>query len=147
MKKIIRPEHITELVELLRDFGIKLYLSFIEGVPTESIEEAHEAYKWISVWQKIDPKIVYQVCVYVPYPGTPMTELAAQNGFKLPKTLYEWGSHPIFYEDRSIGSYREWFSKEFNKQFFDVLNKLYITTHSVFKPVGSKNLKRKRAGC
>jgi anaerobic magnesium-protoporphyrin IX monomethyl ester cyclase len=64
--------------------GIKTYCSFIIGLPGESWDTIHETYEFV---RRTRPTGA-QFNVAVPYPGTPMYELALEKGWIKP--LLDW---------------------------------------------------------
>jgi len=67
-------------VRLAKEAGIKVYCSFIVGLPGETRETISETIKFI---RKTRPTGA-QINVAVPYPGTPMFDLAVENGWVKP---------------------------------------------------------------
>lgn len=65
--------------------------NFIIGFPTETIEEIDDTMVLIERLMSENPHLEPPfVNIYTPYPGTPIFELAVEQGFVPPKTLDAW---------------------------------------------------------
>lgn len=92
--ELIKKEFTTEdIVDALtkaknNSFGIKL--SFIVGVPTETLSEYRSTLD-LAVWAlEILPDVGFTFGFYSPYPGTPLFDLCLEKGFKKPERFADW---------------------------------------------------------
>ena len=70
--------------------NIEANLSFIIGLPAETPPDALVTIRLIEKIKAINKKARASVCVYMPYPGTPLWEEALAKGFQPPKTQDGW---------------------------------------------------------
>jgi radical SAM superfamily enzyme YgiQ (UPF0313 family) len=143
MKKHHTNEQIDTIVERTKDFSFTLYFSFIFGNPTETIEDLEETHRELHRWMKINENIKFQTCIFTPYPGSPMTNLAIENGFNPPNSLEGWGNLDLMNITRDVYRYLPWFSPEFNDEYKKRFQELFPSHPEYeFKPAGSKPSKR-----
>lgn len=64
--------------------------SFVLGFPTETWEETQKTIDLILRVHDIDPRALYTVGCYLPFPGTPFYEMAVRDGFVPPKRTEDW---------------------------------------------------------
>ena len=69
---------------------IEANLSFIIGLPAETHEDALVTIRLIEKLSDINPKARCSVCVYMPYPGTPLWPEALAKGFLPPSAQDGW---------------------------------------------------------
>ncbi|MDD5589708.1 MAG: radical SAM protein [Candidatus Portnoybacteria bacterium] len=94
IKKGITAEQTFKAVQIAKEVGVNLILSFVIGWPTETIDERQETIDLIIRIQKIHPgAAIYPLWVYIPYPGTSLFDQAIALGFKAPQSLVEWGNY------------------------------------------------------
>jgi radical SAM superfamily enzyme YgiQ (UPF0313 family) len=77
IRKGISIDQVKKSVELVKNAGIHLVLSFVLGIPHET---PREMYATIRMACKLNPNIA-QFTVCTPYPGTPLYEEADRNGW------------------------------------------------------------------
>ncbi len=69
---------------------IEANLSFIIGLPAETPSEALVTIRLIEKLSDVNPKARCSVCVYMPYPGTPLWPEALAKGFVPPSSQAGW---------------------------------------------------------
>ena len=92
--KRIRPEQTLELVERVRERGIRLSLSALVGVPGVDPEaELRDTLALLREALRLGGARISSVFlfVYAPYPGSRLFRDAVQAGFQPPCTLEAWG--------------------------------------------------------
>lgn len=80
LEKLNKMEHVSDLERafaLTKKFNIKTFTSFIVGNPGEGEKEIEDTKKFAL---RIEPDMS-AFCILVPYPGTPVFELAKQNNW------------------------------------------------------------------
>jgi radical SAM superfamily enzyme YgiQ (UPF0313 family) len=74
---------------------IEANLSFIVGLPEEDPAERHVTMELIDRLCRINPKARCSVCVYMPYPGTPLWPDALARGYMPPATQEGWAEFDL----------------------------------------------------
>jgi len=64
--------------------------SFIIGMPTETWNEAQKTIDLILRLHEMNPESSYTVGPFLPFPGTPLYDLAIKHGFTPPKKTEDW---------------------------------------------------------
>lgn len=123
-KKALNPETVTEIVTKMKDYQIRIFMSFIFGNPGVPLNDLEENRRYIDKWKKINPNVRYQVCMYTPYPGTPMTDLAVKSGYIPPSGLEEYGQDVFFNTGHRKDISLPWHSNDerikYNKKFIEL---------------------------
>jgi len=89
IRKGITVKTIREKIRILSDFpSIAIEASAIIGFPTETKQEIYQTVDLALEMARIHPRICFNLGLYLPYPGTPLYELAKKEGFKEPFELY-----------------------------------------------------------
>jgi len=89
IRKGITVKTIREKIRILSDFpSIAIEASAIIGFPTETKQEIYQTVDLALEMARIHPRISFNLGLYLPYPGTPLYELAKKEGFKEPFELY-----------------------------------------------------------
>lgn len=70
--------------------------STIVGMPTETRKEVDMTLDLVLKLSDIHPRIRVNIGLYLPFPGTPMFELARKNGFVPPKKTEDWAMFDVF---------------------------------------------------
>ena len=92
INKKITTEDVIAVNRKLSKFNIKLRYNFIIGFPTETVDEIKQTLSLIERLMCENPNLEPPfVNIYTPYPGTPIFDLAVEQGFIPPTTLEEWG--------------------------------------------------------
>jgi len=141
MHKRYPNEMVDQVLENLKDTNIILFMSLILGSPTETIEEMEDNFAIVSKWIEGYKNVMCQKCIFTPYPGVPLTEMAAKEGFKLPTSIEEWSTHPLFIDtNRSLQNCRTWMTKDFEERYPDIIANYYPerSHNRTLKPAGTK---------
>jgi radical SAM superfamily enzyme YgiQ (UPF0313 family) len=93
MLKDVTKEQILVVNRRLRETGIRAVFSFMAGMPGETEEDVLETLEIMVRLKRENPDaMLYSLCLFVPYPGTPYHDRARELGCKMPETLDEWGT-------------------------------------------------------
>jgi radical SAM superfamily enzyme YgiQ (UPF0313 family) len=79
---------VRNLVEIAPE--IEANLSFIAGLPDENHAERKVTFDLIERLATMSPKVRCSVCVYMPYPGTPLWPEALKRGYVPPPNQEGW---------------------------------------------------------
>jgi len=91
MQKDIRVEDIQRAAELCRKVGIRALFNFMIGLPGETWAEMSETFSLMDELDKMGDNVVANgPPVYLPWPGTPLFDLAVEHGFRRPERLEDW---------------------------------------------------------
>jgi len=114
-------EDIEKLAERLKAYDFTVVLNFMSGIPTETKEELKESVAFMLKLLKISPRFCAPPIFNCwPLPGTPLFELALENGFDPPKSLEEWARVGVQNFASKNGLDREFFeSLYFTSAFVD----------------------------
>ena len=128
--KVVNPDMLTKIITDIRDFDIQIMLSFIFGNPVGPLTDLEENKAYLDKWRLINSKVKFQNCFYTPYPGTPLAELAAEKGYKVPLNLEGYASDSYFLDvDRfNINAGIPWFSPEEYSDYIKRYHKLFSKT-------------------
>ena len=74
----------------LAEHKIHTCFSFILGLPTETWNETQKTIDLLLRIDEIHPDTTFTVGPYLPFPGTPLYQLAAKEGFKTPERTEGW---------------------------------------------------------
>jgi radical SAM superfamily enzyme YgiQ (UPF0313 family) len=97
IEKGITVDDIRGMAKNTRKHGLRVHTSFMMGFPDETAEDRVKTYALMDEIKTTDPNIyITQICIYTPFPGTPMYEETIANGFVEPATLEEWGNLTYF---------------------------------------------------
>jgi radical SAM superfamily enzyme YgiQ (UPF0313 family) len=90
MKKDIRLEQVFETAEKCRRHGVAVLFNLIVGFPDEPPESVDATLDVARRLRGYGPDFQIALFHYRPYPGTPITDALARQGFPLPRTLTDW---------------------------------------------------------
>lgn len=94
MRKGIRAGDIMKAARKVYDSGIDMTFFFLFGLPTdETKKDLYASFRLAAELKKLYPRILLPMYFFDPYPGTPLYEDALKRGFKVPKSLEEWGRY------------------------------------------------------
>lgn len=100
LKKIdkhITVDDIRGMAKTTHKHGLRVHTSFMMGFPGETNEDRVKTYEVMDEIKRIDPNIyITTVCIYTPYPGTPLYEETIKQGFREPQTLEDWANLTYF---------------------------------------------------
>lgn len=125
MYKVFKIEDVDAIVERTKGLSIEFYVSFIFGSPTETIDDLEASYYHLRRWQSKNKNVKFQTCIYTPYPGTPMTDIAIAHGLRVPDTLDGWGRFSLVNDTRDIWYDRPWYSEKFNREYGQRFKELF----------------------
>lgn len=133
--KTATVEDTYKLNEICSQYGIKLILSVIVGIPIDDYfkkdkksvlkREFKELTSFYKKLYKNNPGNSFGIFLYTPLPSTPLYERAVKLGFQPPKTLEQWARYDM------LSPHFKWMDKSVIRKF--------ITINSVFFLKG-KNL-------
>jgi len=93
VKKHITPRQAINLNRKLKNYDFIPQYNFMAGFPTETIKEIKMTINLIFKLLNENPKaITSPICIYTPYPGTELFNLALKEGFRIPETLERWAN-------------------------------------------------------
>ncbi len=134
MAKDITVEQVKEAVALCSKHRIRTLLNFMAGIPGETWPDVLKTLDLIDELEKTGQYVtVSSVGIFAPWPGTSLSRVAVQQGFRPPKTLEGWSRYWAQraklppYADRRIkfiGFYRCLIRKEFAAIPFPFLARL-----------------------
>lgn len=91
MQKDILVEDIRRAAELCRKAGIRALFNFMIGLPGETWPDMLKTFELMDELYKMgDGVAVGGPLVYLPWPGTPLFDLAVEHGFRRPERLEDW---------------------------------------------------------
>jgi len=94
VKKVKREDYIKS-AQVLNDFGIEMYASFMFAMPRETIADLRETIDLMHTLKKVNPNILLQNCIFVPLPSTNMFKDSISLGYKPPTTLEGWAKRGV----------------------------------------------------
>lgn len=122
IQKKLEPEMVLEVSRRCAAAGISASFTFVTGYPgfpTEHIDRTLEfAEELVSSSLLHEAKVHF----YGPYPGTPLYNLALENGFQPPSTLRQWANYDYYYIQTPWVP-EEYFKKvrQFNEEYYPYL--------------------------
>lgn len=139
------PEDALHLAEITGKYGIELTMSFMNGLPHETIEDLKLSIQHYHDLKERNPRVRLFQNFYQPCPGAPSYDEMIKLGWKPPATLEEWpqriGYHieldkidPVIW--MSPAEWAEYFDVYANSPFFS--ERLYMPFNK--PPVGAPNL-------
>ncbi len=91
MQKDITPDQVRKAVALCDEFGINTLLNFMVGVSGETWEDVIATLDFMDeLGSQSKYASIGSPAVFVPWPGTRLSELAETEGLKPPQTLEGW---------------------------------------------------------
>jgi len=134
MKKDIKVEQIIKSVELCSKYKIKMLFNFMVGIPGESWSDICQTLDLIDKLESMSDYVtISSMAIYAPWPGSFLSELAKEKGFKPPTSLEGWSRNwaqrmklPAYADKRIkfIGFFRVLIRKDFSNLSFSFLAKL-----------------------
>lgn len=95
MKKDITLEQVFETAERCRRHGIAAQFPFIVGFPGEPPESVTASLDAAKRLRAMSPSFETPIFFFKPYPGSPITDAAIRDGYRLPDTLEGWSDFEI----------------------------------------------------
>ena len=90
LKKDMKIEQVRETAELCRAHGVGAIFNFIVGFPGESEASIQASLSLAKELRRLDPEFETPIFYYRPYPGNPMADQSAADGYVFPRGLEEW---------------------------------------------------------
>lgn len=92
IQKDNKIEDVVTVIKKCDSYNIKLYLSFMIGLPSVDIDKEFDGVmNLISKILEITDKNVFALFIYMPFAGTQLYPLAIEHGFVPPEDLEGWG--------------------------------------------------------
>jgi radical SAM superfamily enzyme YgiQ (UPF0313 family) len=109
ISKDITKKDIMSAVDKCRKYGIVGVFTFISGLPGETKDDLNRTIELIDeIKSRNEDAEISGLFTYVPYPGTPMYELAIRKGLLPPRNLEGWAKYNFF----STSSEMVWLPEE-----------------------------------
>ena len=102
LKEVINKEidldDILGMARNTRAYKLRVHTSFMAGFPDETEAERHLTFDMMDRVKAIDPDIyITTICIYTPYPGTPLYDEIVSTGlYQEPQSLEEWSRLTYF---------------------------------------------------
>jgi anaerobic magnesium-protoporphyrin IX monomethyl ester cyclase len=106
IRKDIKVEQVVRSAEKIRRHGVKGIFPFIVGFPGESDASVRASLDLAKRLRAMSPEFETPIFYFKPYPGSPLTDDAVRDGYRLPADLDEWSRFDF------IGSAGPWVSRE-----------------------------------
>ncbi|MDD5529881.1 MAG: radical SAM protein [bacterium] len=90
MNKGTKTEDIMRTNGAIKNFNVALHLSYIFGVPGETIEDLKLTIRQIKALKNENKNVQVQTCFYQPYPGTELYQKALELGYEKTTGLEKW---------------------------------------------------------
>ncbi len=110
IRKDIKIEHVFFTAERCRELGIAVIFPFILGFPGESDESIRISLSVAKQLRSMSSEFQVPIFYFKPYPGSPITEAAVRDGYRLPTSLQEWADFDF------IGSAGPWVAPELERR-------------------------------
>lgn len=92
MKKDIKLDHVYVAAEKCRRHGVAVLFNLIVGFPHEPADSVAATLTAAKTLRRLGPDFQIALFHYKPYPGTPITDDLARQGYRLPQRLEEWAA-------------------------------------------------------
>ena len=147
IQKNITPQMIIDGNKKFIGTGIVPTYTFISGYPTETLEELKMTVNLLfKLWKDNKNIVPGTIKPFIPYPGTPMFDMAIEHGFKPPTTIEGWASTTW---DNYLSLDIPWFTEKekkiredlyystvlMNPDYMFTRNKLFKIATSVLSPI------------
>jgi radical SAM superfamily enzyme YgiQ (UPF0313 family) len=110
IKKDIKLEQVFASAEKCLRHGVNAIFPFIVGFPGESPESLQASLDVAKRLRAMSPGFETPIFYFKPYPGSPLTDEAVRDGYRLPGSLDEWSRFDF------IGSSGPWVSPQVHRQ-------------------------------
>ncbi len=132
LNKTFKLNNLDLILERTKGLNIKMRLSFLCGLPNETIADLEDIYLNIKRWRSINPNIVAQANQYQPYPGSSLYKLALSKGLTAPDTLAEWATADLLRvpytksrDQHNVWNDVPWFDSALNKEYGEMYLKYF----------------------
>jgi glycosyltransferase involved in cell wall biosynthesis len=131
INKNITREQLIEKFTLLSKFPkISTNGSAIIGFPTETWDEIGITVDFTLFISKLIPGALINLCTYLPYPGSPIYELAKKEGFQPPKRQLDWGVFDLFDSRKLELTWLPWVGKNERERFYRLDKYAQLLNHA-----------------
>lgn len=108
IKKDITPDQVRKTAEWCVKYGIVTNFMFMVGFPGETWSDVDQTLELMDELEEMDETVHARgPFAYVPFPGTPLFDLAIEHGFKPPSSLAEWSTYFFMGRRPSLPSYAD----------------------------------------
>jgi anaerobic magnesium-protoporphyrin IX monomethyl ester cyclase len=90
LQKDMKLEQVRATADMCTRHGVGAIFNFIVGFPGESAASMQATLDLAKELRRANPDFETPIFYYRPYPGNPMAELSAQNGYVFPRGLEQW---------------------------------------------------------
>ena len=90
LKKDMKIEQVLETADLCARHGVGAIFNFIVGFPGESEQSVQATLALAKHLRRSNPAFETPIFYYRPYPGNPMADESAAQGYAFPRGLSEW---------------------------------------------------------
>jgi anaerobic magnesium-protoporphyrin IX monomethyl ester cyclase len=90
LQKDMKLEQVRAAADMCTRHGVGAIFNFIVGFPGESDASMRATLALAKDLRRSNPAFETPIFYYRPYPGNPMAELSAENGYVFPRGLEEW---------------------------------------------------------
>ncbi|HYE85954.1 MAG TPA: radical SAM protein, partial [Vicinamibacterales bacterium] len=92
LKKDMKLEQVHTAAEMCTRHGIGAIFNFIVGFPGESEQSMQSTLALAKQLRRSNASFETPIFYYRPYPGNPMADLSAANGYVFPRGLEQWAN-------------------------------------------------------
>jgi radical SAM superfamily enzyme YgiQ (UPF0313 family) len=108
IQKDITIDQVKKATELCVKYGIVTNLMFMVGFPGETWSDVCQTLELMDELDEISETVhIRGPYPYVPFPGTPLFDLAIEHGFEPPASLAEWSNYFFMGRRPSLPSYAD----------------------------------------
>ena len=90
LQKDMKLEQVRTTAEMCTRHGVGAIFNFIVGFPGESEQSMQATLELAKTLRRSNPEFETPIFYYRPYPGNPMAEQSAAQGYVFPRGLEEW---------------------------------------------------------
>jgi radical SAM superfamily enzyme YgiQ (UPF0313 family) len=90
LQKDMKLDHVRRTAEMCTRHGVGAIFNFIVGFPEESEQSMRATLELAKALRQSNPEFETPIFYYRPYPGNPMAEQSAAQGYVFPRGLEEW---------------------------------------------------------
>jgi anaerobic magnesium-protoporphyrin IX monomethyl ester cyclase len=90
LQKDMKLDQVRRTADMCSQHGVGAIFNFIVGFPGESEPQMQATLSLAKQLRQANPDFETPIFYYRPYPGNPMAELSAANGYVFPRGLEEW---------------------------------------------------------
>jgi radical SAM superfamily enzyme YgiQ (UPF0313 family) len=93
IRKDISLDQIREAAALCNKYGVRIGFLFLLGFPGESCAEVCQTFDLMDELAEMSKHFIVALpAIFCPFPGTPLLDVAIEQGFEPPTSLEEWGN-------------------------------------------------------